>query len=131
MMLITMVVLGINALLTVLLVRTFLSRERSDIALMKSMGFQSRTIKEWQLLRILLVLALAILTGTILAHLLAPYTVGEAFGMMGAKKMRLTIDPIKGYLLYPMLLFMVTGCAAWLSTSGIRQIDIREVNNIE
>lgn len=131
MMLITMVVLGINALLTVLLVRTFLSRERSDIALMKSMGFQSRTIKEWQLLRILLVLALAILTGTILAHLLAPYTVGEAFGMMGAKKMRLTIDPIKGYLLYPMLLFMVTGCAAWLSTGGIRQIDIREVNNIE
>lgn len=128
---VTMVVLGINALLTVLLVRTFLSRERSDIALMKSMGFQSRTIKEWQLLRILLVLALAILTGTILAHLLAPCTVGEVFGMMGAKKMQLTIDPVKGYLLYPLLLFLVTGCAALFSTGGIRQIDIREVNNIE
>lgn len=128
---ITLVVLGINALLTILLVRTFLYRERSDIALMKSLGFQSRTLKEWQLFRILMILILSILIGTVLAHLLAPYTVGEVFGMMGAKKMKLTMDPIKGYLLYPLLLFIATGCAALLSTGGIRQIDIREVNNME
>lgn len=128
---ISLVVFGINALLTVLMVRTFLTKERSDIALLKSLGFSDGAVRRWQTERILLVLAAAIVCGAVLAKLLAPVTVGQIFGMMGAKKMKMTIDPFLEYLFYPLLMALITGTAAFLSTAGIRSIDTREVNNIE
>lgn len=128
---ISLVVFGINALLTVLMVRTFLTKERSDIALLKSLGFSDSAVRRWQTERILLVLMAAIVCGAVLAKLLAPVTVGQIFGMMGAKKMKMTIDPFLEYLFYPLLMALITGTAAFLSTAGIRSIDTREVNNIE
>lgn len=124
-------VLGINALLTVLMVRTFLAKERGDIALMKSMGFRSWSIKRWQSGRILLVLAAAILIGTVLSRVLVPVTVQPIFALMGATKMKLTVNPLLSYLLCPLLMLVVTAAAAVLSTGGIRGIDVKEVNNIE
>ena len=45
--------------------------------------------------------------------------------------MKMTIDPFLEYLFYPLLMALITGTAAFLSTAGIRSIDTREVNNIE
>lgn len=131
MSLITVVVLFTNALITVLFVRSFLSKEQSEIALMKSLGFQSCVIKQWQLFRILLILAAGIMSGTLLSHLLAPHTIGLVFGMMGAKKMPLSVNPLMEFVGFPLLLLGVTGCAAYISTGGIRRIEVKEVSNIE
>lgn len=128
---ITIVVLAISALLTILMVRTFLTKERGDIALMKSMGFRNITIRRWQSARILLVLVTAIVLGTILTRLIVPATMGQIFAMMGARRMKLTIDPLLSYVIYPLLMIAVTGAAALLSTGGIRSIDVKEVNSIE
>ena len=51
--------------------------------------------------------------------------------MMGARRMKLTIDPVLSYVIYPLLMIAVTGAAALLSTGGIRSIDVKEVNSIE
>lgn len=128
---ITVVVLAISALLTILMVRTFLTKERGDIALMKSMGFRNFAIRRWQSVRILLVLVTAIVLGTILSRLIAPMTMGKIFAMMGARRMKLTVDPLLSYVIYPLLMIAVTGVAALLSTGGIRGIDVKEVNSIE
>ena len=128
---ITVVVLAISALLTILMVRTFLTKERGDIALMKSMGFRNFAIRKWQSVRILLVLVTAIVFGTILTRLIAPSTMGQIFAMMGARRMKLTIDPLLSYVIYPLLMIAVTGAAALLSAGGIRSVDVKEVNSIE
>ena len=51
--------------------------------------------------------------------------------MMGARRMKLTVDPLLSYVIYPLLMIAVTGVAALLSTGGIRGIDVKEVNSIE
>lgn len=128
---ILLVVLGINILLTMLFVRTFLTKERGDVALMKSMGFRNGAIMRWQAGRILLVLAVSVITGAVLARVLAPVTLGKIFAVMGATRMELKTDPLLSYVICPLLLFAATGLAALLSMGGIRRVDIREVNSME
>lgn len=130
-MIILLVVLGINILLTMLFVRTFLTKERGDVALMKSMGFRNGAIMRWQAGRILLVLAASVIIGAVLARVLAPVTLGKIFAMMGATRMELKTDPLLSYVICPLLMFAATGMAALLSMGGIRRVDIREVNSIE
>lgn len=128
---ITLLVLVINVLITVLMVKTLIARERGEIAMLKSIGFADRTIRGWQSMRILVVLASAILAGTILSGILGPVTVGALFSVMGATSIRLVTKPLEAYLLYPMLMLAVTGIAAYLCAAEIKKVDLKEINTLE
>lgn len=125
------VVLVINSLITILMMKTIMTKERGDIALLKSVGFASRSVKAWQVTRILLVLVAAIIVGTLLSNLTAPYIIGPIFAMMGANKIELVINPLEAYVFYPLLLLAVTGVSAFLCAGGVKKVDLREVNTME
>lgn len=125
---ITGIVLVINSLITVLMMKTMMTRERGDIALLKSIGFRNGAIRSWQMMRILILLVAAILLGTILSKLLGPVTVGQVFNMMGATKVKLCVNPVEAYLVYPLLLLAVTGVSAFLCAGGVKKVDVKEVN---
>ena len=131
MLFITVLVLMINALITALMMKTLITKEHADIALLKSTGFSNRSIRMWQVKRIMFILAMAIITGTILSKLLAPCTVGLVFVMMGANKIQLVTNPVQQYVIYPMILLVVTGIAASICTIGVKRVDLKEVNNME
>ena len=101
--LLTVVVLVINALITALMMKAMIERERGDIALLKSLGFSNRKIRVWQIERVLLLLVTAIVSGALLSKLLAPYTMGPIFAMMGANKVQLEVRMIEAYVIYPMI----------------------------
>lgn len=128
---ITLLVLIINVLITVLMVKTLITRERGEIAMLKSIGFSDRTIRSWQSMRILIVLSAAILMGTVLSGILGPVTVGKIFSVMGATSIRLVTNPFEAYLLYPLLLLSVTGAAAYLCAAEIKRVDLKEINTLE
>lgn len=125
------VVLAINCLITVLTMKTMLARERGDIALLRSIGFQKHSIRMWQIERILLILIAAIFAGTVLSKVLAPVTIEPIFSMMGASSIELTVNPLETYVLYPLLLLMVTGFSACLCSREVGKVDLREINNAE
>lgn len=129
--LITAIVLMINVLITILMMKIFIIKERSDIALLKSIGFRNRAIKVWQAERIIIILCVSILVGTIASNVLAPYIIGPIFAMMGANKMKLIMDPWKGYVIYPLILFVITSVSAVFCTGTIKRIDVKEINNME
>ena len=131
MILIVGIVLIINSLITVLLMKTIMTKERGDIALLKSMGFRNRVVKKWQTMRILIILIVAIIMGTILSNLLAPFIIGPIFSMMGANKIELVMNPLEAYVIYPFLLLVVTGVSAMLCAGDVRKVELREVNDIE
>ena len=85
----------------------------------------------WQAERSVLILVFAIVTTTFLSKLLAPVVIEPIFAMMGANHVVLEIKPLETYLLYPAVLLLITGIAAFLCTAEIKYIDAREVNNIE
>ncbi|MGN0143021.1 MAG: ABC transporter permease [Roseburia sp.] len=125
---ITGIVLLINSLITVLMMKTMMARERGDIALLKSIGFRNGALRSWQMSRILMLLVAAILLGTVLSKLLGPVTVGQVFDMMGATQVKLYVNPVEAYLVYPLLLLAVTGGAAFLCAGGVANVDVKEVN---
>lgn len=128
---IVVVVLVINSLITVLLMKTMMAKERGDIALLKSIGFADRSLKGWQTVRVLILLAASAAAGTLLSNLFAPYIIGPIFAMMGATSIQLVMGTVEVYVFYPLLLFTVTGITAMLCSGGVKKVDLKEVNDIE
>lgn len=125
------VVLVINGLITVLLMKTIMGRERGEIALLKSMGFAQRSLRAWQTVRVLLVLAVSVLAGALLSRLLAPYVIGPIFAMMGGTSIKLVMGSVEVYVFYPLVLFLVTGITGFVCSGGVNRVDMKEVNEGE
>lgn len=125
------IVLVINSLITVLMMKTMMTKERGDIALLKSIGFSDRPLKGWQTSRVLMILAASVVIGTLLSNLLAPYIIGPIFAMMGATSIQLVTGTAEVYVFYALLLFAVTGFTAMLCAGGVKKVDLKEVNDIE
>ena len=129
--LIVVMVLLINGMITALMMKAMLTRERGDVALLKSIGFSDMSIRAWQTKRILLVLVGAIMLAIICSKLIAPITIGQIFAMMGANKVQLEVRALEAYVLYPLLLLTVNGVVAFLCSREVKKVNAREVNNAE
>ncbi len=129
--LITLVVLIINSLITVLMMKALMIKERGDIALLRSLGFTVKSIRSWLIQRVMIVLVIAIVFGSILSKLLEPLLIVPIFGMMGAKNIELVTRPVETFVLYPLLLLIVTTLSAIWCTKDIKKIAPTEVNNME
>ena len=129
--LIIMMVLIINSLMTALMMKAMMTKERGDIAMLKSIGFSDKSIRAWQIERILLILVFAIVLGTVLSKVIAPVTIGRIFVLMGANKIQLEVRPLETYVCYPLLLLVVAGVTAFLCSLEVKKVDAKEVNNME
>lgn len=125
------IVLGINVLITMLTMKTLITRERGEIAMLKSIGFSDRSIKGWQSIRILIVLCFSILSGILLSAPLGKVTIAPLFAIMGATSIELITKPMEVYVVYPLIMLMVTGIAAYLCASQIKKVDLKEINTLE
>lgn len=128
---ILIVVLSINFLITTLIVRMYITKEIPEIALLKSIGFKGREIRKWQAVRIMIVLFISIVLGTILANLTGSYISSGIFNLMGVTQIRLKIEPIQVYLIYPAIIFTVTMVAVIASLGQVKRTRIWEINNQE
>lgn len=129
--LILLVVLCINMLVTVLLVKSFLTRERGEIAMLKAIGFSDRSLAVWQAMRIGIVLLFAVFAAGILTAPLSQITVGPIFQMMGAQKIEFTMDLFEIYVLYPALVFAVTAVSGLLAAMRVKRIPASDASNVE
>ena len=121
----------INSLITILLMKTIMTKERGDIALLKSIGFTDLSLHKWQVARVLIILLSSIMAGTVLSDLLSPYLIAPIFAYMGGTSMELVTGTFESHVLYPLLLLIVTGISAMLCAGGVKKVDLKEVNNIE
>ena len=60
-----------------------------------------------------------------------PSIVGLIFAIMGVNKVELKVIPFEVYLKYPLILLIVNSLVAYLSANKIKNIDFKEINNIE
>lgn len=125
------VVLCINILVALLMIKSFITREKGEIAVLKAIGFKNTSLVAWQSLRIGIVLCVSILLGTLISKPLTKLTVQPVFRMMGAYSIEFEIVPIEVYVLYPFVLLLATVLAAVLGTTQLRKITASETSNIE
>ena len=125
---ITMIVI---LLVCVLMERSFLADERSQIAILKAIGFGSSRIIRWHIMRFVMVTFIAVLLAA-LCSVPVTYLVGNPlFGMTGAGKVSFVISPWKIFLMYPVIIFFITFLGAGITALHIRKIRSNDTANIE
>ena len=129
--LILSIILAINALVAVLMVKSFITREKSEIALLKAIGFHNGFLILWQTLRIGIVLILSVFVGALISGPLSTLIITPIFRMMGAYSIQFEIRILEIYVLYPLAVLGVTAFAAFLSARGLRKISSADISNNE
>lgn len=117
-------------LITLLMEKLFITREKGEIAMLKSIGFRFRSICNWQLMRMVFVVLISMAVSIPLSLLSNQYVLKPIFAIMGADVM-IQVDPLQAYLIYPGILLLGIILATFIAAQGIKKINIREINNLE
>lgn len=125
------VVFCINMLVAVLMVKSFVTKEKSEIAILKAIGFKNRNLAAWQTIRISIVLLFSTVCGALLSAPLSKLIVEPVFRIMGAYSIEFDINKLEVYVFYPLAALAVTSLSAFLSAQSLRKISSSEVSDIE
>lgn len=125
------IVLLISVLTIVLMERSFISKEKNEIALLKAIGFSMGSLSLWHGLRILFL----VLIGSIIAILLTSPTMNilirPIFSTMGAPHIVFVKKPIEIYFMYPFGMLVFSVIADGITTQYMRKISASDTTNIE
>lgn len=117
-------------LITLLMEKLFITREKGEIAMMKSIGFTHLTIRNWQLMRMIFVVLASMIISIPLSLISNHFLLKPIFAIMGAD-VAIQVNPLQAYLIYPSILLIGIIMATAFATRGVRKINIREMNNLE
>lgn len=118
-------------LVTILLERMFISDELSQIALLKAIGFSNKKIIWWHVLRFCMVAVSVEILSVLLAKPITKLWCDPIFGMMGATNIEYYINPLKVFVIYPGIVFVVTIATATLSALYTNKVKSQDTSNIE
>lgn len=129
--LILAIILSINILVAMLMVKSFITREKKGIALLKALGFRNHSLVLIQTLRISIVLLVSVTVGALISPAMCDLIITPVFRMMGAYDIAFEIRGIEVYLLFPFIMLAATALAAFVSAQGLRSIPTSEVSGME
>ena len=116
----------LSILVTVLFMKMLVAKDRYSISVLKSIGFTSLDIRRQYVTRSIIILALGVVIGTVLAN-----TLGELVGValissFGASTFHFAINPLFAYLLSPLVIAACVYIATLLGISDIRSLKVSE-----
>lgn len=126
----TLMLCGIIMLITLLMEKLFITREKSEIAMLKSIGFRHSAIRKWQMMRMCFVVLVSMFISVPLSLLSNQFVLEPIFAIMGAD-VAVQVDSIQAYLIYPGMLLIGIMLATMIATHQVKHINIREMNNLE
>lgn len=130
--LVLMLSLIIIILLAVLMERSFISKERAEIALMKAMGFGNRSVIVHHTTRFGITVLTGIVTASVLLMPLTKLIMDPLFGMMGAiGSIEYQFNILEIFGLYPVIIFCMTVLSAALTALYTRTIKPSDTASIE
>lgn len=129
--LILAIVLSINTLVAVLMVKSFIAREKRELALLKAIGFTNHLIVSIQVLRIGIVLFVSVFVGALISSPVSALTITPIFHMMGAYSIEFEIRAVEVYAVFPLIMLAATAFGAFVSAQGLRKISSSEISGIE
>lgn len=130
--LVLMVIIIIIVLVTVLMERSFIAKERGEIAFLKAMGMGNGVIVWYHVLRFIIVSMISTAIALVLMVPATVLSVGPIFDMMGASYgVKYEIVPIEVYLIYPLTVLSVTLVSAFLTALHTKTISASESTGIE
>ena len=126
----TAMLCGIIMLIILLMEKLFITREKGEIAMLKSIGFRHSTIRNWQIIRMTMVAMIAMLISIPLSLISNQYMLKPIFAIMGAD-VTIQVVPLQVYIIYPGILVIGIIVATAIASRAVKSINIREMNNLE
>jgi putative ABC transport system permease protein len=128
--LLLLLILMIYILITTLTIKSFILREQPEIAMQKCIGFNDKNIQFNYWLRITIILLVSMLLGLIVSLVIGNSTVQTIFTYLGASNMKIIVNPLEVYLVYPGIMFLVTGVVSWLCTLSVQKVNVNQINQM-
>lgn len=118
------VAISVTLLVTILFLKLLIAKDAYSIAVIKAIGYTNADLK-WQFaFRVLSVLVIGLVLGTILAGTLGETIVGMAISTFGASAFHFTADLPSTFLFCPFVLFLTTVISIIIGTENIGKISI-------
>ncbi|MBP5492111.1 MAG: FtsX-like permease family protein [Clostridiales bacterium] len=121
----------IVSLITILMEVSFIADEKSKIALLKAIGFQSKKISRWHVLRFGIVTLFAMVLTAALSIPMTKLCISPIFGTMGTSKINYAFDPLQIFVIYPAIIVATTLLVAYLTSLSSKSIHASDTANIE
>lgn len=118
-------------LVTVLMERSFISDETSQIALLKAIGFKNGFVIKWQVYRFLIVAVISELMALILTYPVTKLWCDPIFKMMGAGNVSYLFKPLSLLVIYPGIILLINLISVWVTALYTNKITSNDVRNIE
>ncbi len=126
------ITLIIVVLIAVLMERSFISSEKTEIALMKAIGFSNRSVIWHHTLRFAMVAVIASVLAIALCMPITKLAIDPVMGIMGAVSgVGYEIVPFEIFVLYPVIIVAVTIISAFATAIYTNTIKSSDASNIE
>lgn len=125
------ITLVVVLLVTILMERSFIADERSQIAILKAIGFRNRDVIGWHICRFGLVGLISAVLAALASIPMTHLCITPIFRTMGAVKLNYNMDPLQIFLLYPGIIFASTVVTAWGCALYTKTITSRDTADIE
>ncbi|MEH7304175.1 ABC transporter permease [Neobacillus drentensis] len=117
----------IVVLITALFLKMLLSKDKSQIAIMRSVGLTSKNVKHQYMAGTLMVLILGIILGVLASDYLGEFLVSMAMSYMGAARIEFVHIAWQTWLLCPLVLIGVVGYTISVCCKGTVEDDLSAV----
>lgn len=125
------VTLIVVLLVTILMERTFVTEEKTQIAILKAIGFKDRQIIMWHVYRFAMVSLVSVILAGILSIPMTHLCINPVFGMMGARNISYRINALEIFAIIPAVIFTGTILFAGFSALHTKEITSSDTANIE
>ncbi|WP_419024404.1 FtsX-like permease family protein [Emergencia sp.] len=126
----TILLCAVIMLITLLMEKLFIVREKGEIAMLKSVGFSDRSIGFWQVVRMVSVAVCSMIAAVPLSLLSNQFVLKPIFAIMGAE-VKIQVVPWQVYGVYPLVLLLGIIAATVIAARSVKRINIQELNNLE
>jgi putative ABC transport system permease protein len=118
-------------MISVLMERSFISKEKSEIALMKAMGFKTGSVIAQHTLRFAIVAVIASIIAIVLGTPITKLCIDPVFGITGAiNGVDYNIKPIEVYVIYPIVVIGATVLGAAFTALYMKKIKASDTADI-
>ncbi len=122
----------IIVMISVLMERSFISKEKSEIALMKAIGFRNNAIYAHHTARFFIVGVVASVIAVLLCKPVTKLAIDRIFAMMGAVAgISYEIRPVEIFVVYPLVILSATLIGTFLTSLYTKSIKASDTSNIE
>ena len=118
-------------LVTVLMERTFISDETSQIALLKAVGFRNSFILRWHVLRFMLVAVTSEVLAIAFTYPVTKLWCDPIWKMMGATSVKYYFKPLSLMVVYPGIILLINFVSVLLTALYTNRITSNDIANIE